>query len=87
MNITKERCLVFKNETKDGDRTYYRTTISRRNPDGTYENAPITVRFKKGVDLDDKTYIKVKDGFLTFYKGKDGKPVFEVVVTDFEIVA
>lgn len=51
MNITKERCLVFKNETKDGDRTYYRTTISRRNPDGTYENAPITVRFKKGLTL------------------------------------
>ena len=80
MRITGET-MIFKNE-----KGMYNTTISNKKEDGTYENMRISVNFRKGVEIEDKTKINIKDGFLSFWKNKDGLPQVKLVIMDFEEV-
>lgn len=77
IRITGET-TIFKNE-----KGFYSTGISNKLLDGTYENAYIQVQFKKGVELENKTKINITNGFLTFWKPQDGKPIFKIMVLDF----
>ena len=77
IRITGET-TVFKNE-----KGFYSTGISNKLMDGTYDNAYINVQFKKGIELENKTKINITNGFLTFWKGQDGKPVLKIVVLEF----
>lgn len=62
MNITNERpVMVFKKDNK------YSIGISKKKQDGSYENAYIKVEFNKNVELEDRTIIKIKHGWLSFY--------------------
>ena len=70
---------VFKN-----DKGFYSIGVSNKNMDGTYENAYITAQFKKGVELENKAKIDIKNAFLSFYKNQEGKPIYKIVVTEFE---
>lgn len=72
--------MIFANE-KGG----YSTTISNKKQDGTYDNMYIAVNFKKGVTLENKTKIDITNGFLSFYKNKNGLALLKIVVMDFEI--
>lgn len=78
MKITGE-ITIFKN-----DKGYYSTGISNKLMDGSYENAYLPVQFKKGTELDNKDRIIINSAFLSFYKNQEGKPVYKIVVTDFE---
>jgi len=80
MRITGET-IIFKNE-----KGMYNTTISNKREDGTYENMRISVNFKKGIEVENKTKINIKDGFLSFWKNKDGLPQVKLVIMDFEEV-
>lgn len=75
--------MIFKN-----DKGFYSTSISKKNQDGTYANAYISVGFRKGVDLPNKTKINIKSGFLTFdqYDRADGSRAtnLKLFVSDFE---
>lgn len=73
MKVTGEM-IIFRNEKG------YSTSISNKKEDGTYENMIVAVNFKKGVELENKTRIMVTDGFLSFYKTKDGLPKIKIVV-------
>lgn len=72
--------LIWKSE-----KGAYSTTISNKNMDGSYDNAYITVQFKKGVELENKTKINITNGFLTFYRNANdnNKPVFKIMVLEF----
>ena len=72
--------MIFTNE-KGG----YSTTISNKNQDGTYDNMYIAVNFKKDVMVENKTKIDITNGFLSFYKTREGLPKLKIVVMDFEI--
>ena len=72
--------MIFANE-KGG----YSTTVSNKNQDGTYDNMYITVNFKKNVSIENKTKIDITNGFLSFYKTREGLPKPKIVVMDFEI--
>ena len=80
MRISGET-MIFKNE-----KGMYNTTISNKKEDGTYENMRISVNFRKGIEIEDKTKINIKDGFLSFWKNKDGLPQIKLVIMDFEEV-
>lgn len=76
--------MIFKN-----DKGFYSTGMSKKNQDGTYANAYISVGFKKGVNLPNKTKINIKNGFLTFDQyERDGSKItnLKIFVTDFETV-
>ena len=77
MKISGET-MIFKNDRG------YSTTISNKKEDGSYENMFIPVNFKKGIEVPNKTKINVINGFLSFYKTKDGLAKVKMVITDFE---
>lgn len=70
---------IFKDEYNG--RTNYKTSISNKNAEGKYENMYISVQFKKGMETEGD--IDVKDGFLSFYKTKEGLPKLKLVILDY----
>lgn len=72
--------MIFANE-KGG----YSTTVSNKNQDGTYDNMYIAVNFKKGIALENQTKIDITNGFLSFYKNRNGLALPKIVVMEFEI--
>lgn len=84
MNITNDReVMIFKND--DGK---YIVGISKKNGD-KYENAYFPIQFNKGVELQDRTLIKINNAWLSFYnwtyQDKKGTKFF-IKCNDFEIV-
>lgn len=70
---------IFKNEYNG--RLNYTTSISNKKEDGTYEKMYLSVQFKKGQETEGN--IEIKDGFLSFYKTKEGLPKLKVVILDY----
>lgn len=70
---------IFKNEYNG--RVNYTTSISNKKEDGTYENMYLSTQFKKGQETEGN--IEIKDGFLSFYKTKEGLPKLKVVILDY----
>ena len=81
INATGET-MIFRNEFND--RVSYSTTLGKKLQDGTYDNAFISVKFKKGVDIPNRTKINITNGWLTFWKTKEDKPMFEIFANEFE---
>lgn len=78
MQITGET-MIFKN-----DKGNYSTSVSNKKEDGNYENMYISVNFKKGVEVENKTKINITNSFLSFYRTKDGLAKPKIVVMEFE---
>lgn len=84
MNINSERPLmVFKREYNG--RVYYSLGISKKEMNGTYTNGYMPCEFKKGVSVNDKTRIYLKNAFLTFYL-KDKQTVPYIKILEYETV-
>lgn len=81
MNITSNNTMIFAKEYNG--KMYYRAGLSSKKQDGTYESAYIDVKLPKDVSLADKTKINITKGFLSFYKNKDQKDVFYIVVQEY----
>lgn len=64
----------------------YSLGLSKKNKDGEFINGYIKVNFRKGVDLNNKTKIKIKNGWLDFYKDED-KTVPTLFIDEFVIVS
>ena len=82
---TDEKGLMIWRDDK-GQYPNYSYSISRKNDEGNYENAYRQVRFKKGVDLPNKTLIQINDAFESFNVGKDGKKYPYLMITDFSVM-
>lgn len=70
---------LFKKEF--GERTVYSTSLSAKKKDGQYEHMYIQVQLPKDVVVENNTDIDIADGFLSFYKNKDGLNSMILVVT------
>ena len=81
MNITSKDTMIFAKEF-DG-KMHYRAGLSSKNKDGEYESGYIDVRMPKGTELENKTKINITKGFLSFYKTKEGKDIWYIVVQEF----
>lgn len=77
MKITGQT-IIFKNEFG------YSTSISKKNEDGTYDKMYLSIQLPKGTELENKTKINITNGFLAFYKTKEGLPKPKIVVMQFE---
>lgn len=84
MNISLENKKIYKTEFED--RVRYSTRISKKDVNGEYQNAFVELKFKKGTEPEKNTFINGK-GFLSFYIDKNEKPVFYIVVNEFDSVA
>lgn len=84
MNITNEYAVtIFKNVNDYG--TFYKVGLSKKDVNGNYINGYKDIKFKKGVELEDKTKIYIKRAWLDFYQ-KDKKTIDYIFCSEFETV-
>lgn len=82
MNIVSENpVMVFKKEGQYG--AMYSIGISKKKEDGTYENGYIPCKFRKDVNIEDRTNIYIKKAWLSFYKDKDKKTNVYIFINEF----
>ena len=79
---------VYRNDYNG--KPYYKIGIEQKQPDGQKLRGYISVRFKNGVEVSDKTRIKIKQGFENFYFSKNDpkhfNPIFYIQINEFEIL-
>ena len=68
------------------DKKLYSIGLSKKNKNGGYDNGFMSVRFKKGVEVGNKTRIKIKDAWLSF-NTNEGKTFPFIFINDFEIIS
>ena len=74
---------IFRKEFDD--RTVYSMGISKKDINGNYVNGYIQVKLPKGVTLDNKTRIYIKEAWLSFSL-VEGRTKLYIFVNDFETV-
>lgn len=80
MNITG-KTMIFKREYEG--KSFYSTNISNKDINGEYTNMYISVQLPKNIELENKTVIEITNGFLSFFKTKDGLSKIKIVVMEF----
>jgi hypothetical protein len=84
MNLSSDRpIMVFKREYNG--RVFYSLGLSKKDRNNNYINGYMACEFRKGVSLESKTRIYIKNAFLTFYL-KDKKTIPYIKVLEFETV-
>ena len=79
MHIAKdEEVIIFKN-----DKDYYSIGLSRKDRNNQVIYGYFPCQFKKGVEVANKTRIKIKNAFISFYL-KDDKTMPYLMVVDYE---
>lgn len=81
--ISNREEMIFRKDIND--KAIYTLGLSKKNKEGQYVNGYINVNFKKGVELNNQTKIKIKQAWLDFYK-KDKITVPTIFINDFELV-
>ena len=84
MNFEKNYIVMVFVKEYEG-RKLYSIGLSKKNKDGGYDNGYISARFRKDVELENKTRIKVKDSWLSF-NTNEGKTFPFVFINDFEVL-
>lgn len=87
INITAEKVKIFakQHESANGAFTTYAVQLATKKSDGTWANAYQPVRFKKGVNLENKTIININSAFPSFDPSKPQYPFWFIM--DFDIVS
>ena len=82
MNINHEYAvMVFRRDNEFG--TFYKIGLTKKNKDGKYINGYKDIRFKKGVNIPDRTKIYIKKAWLDFYV-KDNRTYDYIFCSEFE---
>lgn len=76
--------MVWRND--EGQFPSYSYTVARKNEQGEWENCYRPLRFKRGVEIQNKTLIAINTAFESFNVGKDGKKYPYLMVTDFNVI-
>lgn len=83
MTITSEKEMIFRDDK--GDFPRYSIGVSSKGPDGEWIKGYVPCKFKKGVELENMTKIKIKNAFYSVSKGSKYNFV-SVMITDFEVI-
>lgn len=84
MEIIENHLLKVFRKDYEG-KAYYRVGISKKDKDGNYINGYLDVRFRKDVEVEDRTNIYIKNAWIDFYI-KDKKTIPYVFINEFETV-
>ena len=82
MNIEQCEVMVFRYDGQYG--ANYSIGLSKKDKEGNYENGYMPCKFKKGVDIPNKTKIKITNAWLTFNQ-KDKKTYPYILISDYEL--
>lgn len=80
--------MVFANEKEGANGKYmlYSIGVSSKNQSGEWVSGFLNVRFKKGVEVANKSKIKINNAFPVVTKSND-KSYVNFMITDFEILS
>lgn len=85
MQITSNKDeMIFRKDFND--RPIYSIGLSRKDKNGNYINGYMNCNFKEGTDLANKTRIRIKEAWLSFYI-KDKQTIPTIFINDYEKVA
>ena len=90
MQISGETMIFRKErESANGKWYAYSTGVSSKRQDGSWVNGYLDVKFRKGVEVENKTKIDIKNGFLSVKEFKTDSGLgkrLELVILEFDIV-
>ena len=76
--------MIFRSEYYG--RVFYSYGLSKKDRDGEYINGYMSCKFRKDIDIPNKTLIKVNDAWQDFYISKNGRTVNSVFINEFDYV-
>jgi len=78
---------VYANEKSYGEKSFklYSIGIASKNMNGGWNNGYINCRFKKGIDVANKTKIKINSAFFVV-NDSNGKKYTQLMITDFDVI-
>lgn len=85
------QATVFRKERESmsGKWYSYAVGVSSKRQDGSWVSSYLPAKFRKGVVVENKARINIKDGFLTareFESNGNKKSIVELMILDFETV-
>lgn len=80
--ISDRHEVVYKNEYQG--KAYYKIKLAKKDENGNWQNGYVSCRFKKDVELKDKSHIEIKDAWLDFYL-KDKITYPYIFINEFEV--
>lgn len=63
----------------------YKIGLSKKNQDGSYTNGYMLCSFKKGTNIQDKSFIMIKSAWLDFYL-KEKETIPYIFINDYELI-
>jgi glutaredoxin len=82
--VSNKNEMIFRTDFDGGVR--YSIGLSRKNQDGSYMRGYMNVTFRKGVELENKTQIRIKSAWIDFYKDRENRTVPYIFINEFEEV-
>ena len=82
--ISNREEMIFRNDYNG--RPVYSIGLSKKDKNGNYINGYMTCNFKEGTDIKDRSRIKIKSAWLSFYT-KEKKTIPTIFINDYELVA
>lgn len=84
MNISNEHeVTIYKHDGQYG--VSYSVGLSKKKQDGSYENGFLPVRFRKDVEIEDKTKLFIKNAWLSF-NVKDKKTYPYIFINEYTLL-
>lgn len=81
--VSNKEEMVFRKDYNG--KPIYTIGISKKDRNGTYINGYINCNFKKGIDIPNRTKIKINKAWLDFYK-KDNLTIPTIFISEYDIV-
>lgn len=81
--ISNNEEMIFRKDYNG--KPMYSIGLSKKDINGKYVNGYMSCYFKQGTDIADKTKIKIKDAWLSFYL-KDKQTIPTLFINEYEIV-
>lgn len=81
--VSSKEEMVFRKDYNG--KPSYSLGLSKKDKDGKFVNGYIKVNFKKGVELNNKSKIKIKNAWIDFYKDNE-KTIPTIFINEFDII-
>lgn len=80
--VSQKNEIIFRKDYNG--KPSYSIGLSRKTPDGDYMNGYMKVSFRKGVEIKNKSKIRINQAWLDFYKD-DGKTMPYIFINDYTL--
>lgn len=80
MKLQECEVMIFKNE-----KGTYKIGMSKKDRNNQYFNGYMLCKFRKGVEIENKTKIRIKEAFITFFLN-DKETVPYIMISSYDVI-